>query len=347
MVNRLIMDLQAHLSKNSGIERFLFSQYRFIFMPEDRIIMPFSASGKGNVIRGAFGTTLRHLCCANRYSGDCSICDIRQECVYQIIFDPVEPYGPKRMKNIPRGFIVKPPLNNETEYTIERPFVFDMVLIGRIMEYIPWIVVPLNELGRLGIGKERGRFTLKEILKIGAEGETTKVYDSKTGTFSDSNEPITGRQILKKADEIKTREITIEFLTPTRIRFNPEGKKGESVIIKKPQFHHILRRLRDRISTLCLAYLGAPMDMDFRGIVERAKDVRVLDMDIRWVDAKRISRTQFNHSGGHAIHDKSGFVGKITFEGDLKEFLPLLVLGEYIHVGEDAVFGSGWFRIIK
>jgi len=65
------------------------------------------------------------------------------------------------------------------------------------------------------------------------------------------------------------------------------------------------------------------------------------------VDAKRISRTQFNHSGGHAIHDKSGFVGKITFEGDLKEFLPLLVLGEYIHVGEDAVFGSGWFRIIK
>ncbi|MGQ9570948.1 MAG: CRISPR system precrRNA processing endoribonuclease RAMP protein Cas6 [Thermodesulfovibrionales bacterium] len=35
------------------------------------------------------------------------------------------------------------------------------------------------------------------------------------------------------------------------------------------------------------------------------------------------------------------------FEGDLTEFLPLILLGEYLHVGEGAVFGNGWYRIEK
>lgn len=42
-------------------------------------------------------------------------------------------------------------------------------------------------------------------------------------------------------------------------------------------------------------------------------------------------------------HDLSGFVGNITFEGDLTEFWP--VLGQYLHVGDNAVFGRGWYKI--
>jgi CRISPR/Cas system endoribonuclease Cas6 (RAMP superfamily) len=44
-------------------------------------------------------------------------------------------------------------------------------------------------------------------------------------------------------------------------------------------------------------------------------------------------------------HDLSGFVGEIVFEGELEPFLPYLRLGEYLHVGKNAVFGNGWFRI--
>lgn len=36
-----------------------------------------------------------------------------------------------------------------------------------------------------------------------------------------------------------------------------------------------------------------------------------------------------------------GFVGEVTYEGDLGEFLPLLILGQYTHVGKYAVGAMG------
>jgi hypothetical protein len=45
------------------------------------------------------------------------------------------------------------------------------------------------------------------------------------------------------------------------------------------------------------------------------------------------------------IPNQSGFIGRITFEGNLKEFLPLILAGEYVHIGDDAVFGNGWYKV--
>lgn len=41
-----------------------------------------------------------------------------------------------------------------------------------------------------------------------------------------------------------------------------------------------------------------------------------------------------------------GFIGSITFEGDFKEFIPFLLLGEYVHVGKGTSFGLGKYEII-
>lgn len=55
---------------------------------------------------------------------------------------------------------------------------------------------------------------------------------------------------------------------------------------------------------------------------------------LRWIKRRR-----------KGVHDQSGFTGEITSEGDLQEFLPLIVIGEYIPVGDDAVFGNGWYSL--
>ncbi len=41
-----------------------------------------------------------------------------------------------------------------------------------------------------------------------------------------------------------------------------------------------------------------------------------------------------------------GFVGEVTYEGNLQEFLPLLILGRYTHVGKYAVWGNGRYEIV-
>jgi len=38
-------------------------------------------------------------------------------------------------------------------------------------------------------------------------------------------------------------------------------------------------------------------------------------------------------------------VGRAVYEGPLGDFLPLLLLGELIHVGKGTVFGQGRFEL--
>lgn len=40
-----------------------------------------------------------------------------------------------------------------------------------------------------------------------------------------------------------------------------------------------------------------------------------------------------------------GLLGRATYAGDLRPYLPLLVLGELVLGGKGAVFGNGQYRI--
>ena len=52
------------------------------------------------------------------------------------------------------------------------------------------------------------------------------------------------------------------------------------------------------------------------------------------------------HSGRIKKLKMGGFLGEITFEGDLAEFLPFLKLGEYLHIGKGTVYGLGKYEIV-
>jgi CRISPR/Cas system endoribonuclease Cas6 (RAMP superfamily) len=40
-----------------------------------------------------------------------------------------------------------------------------------------------------------------------------------------------------------------------------------------------------------------------------------------------------------------GLIGSITYEGKFDKFLPLLKLGEFIHIGKNTTFGLGKYKI--
>lgn len=42
-----------------------------------------------------------------------------------------------------------------------------------------------------------------------------------------------------------------------------------------------------------------------------------------------------------------GFLGDITFEGNIEPFMPLIKAGEILHVGKGAGFGLGKYEITK
>ena len=40
-----------------------------------------------------------------------------------------------------------------------------------------------------------------------------------------------------------------------------------------------------------------------------------------------------------------GFLGEITFEGELAEFMPFIELGELLHMGKGTIYGLGMYEI--
>ncbi|MCX8118672.1 MAG: CRISPR system precrRNA processing endoribonuclease RAMP protein Cas6 [Desulfobacterota bacterium] len=318
------------------IERLYFSLYRFTFRPNFAI--RFFGQWKGSVLRGAFGSSLRRLACLNRDQETCDACSMQERCAYTLIFNPIDAGKIKRLKNLPRGFVIKPPLDGATEYTSATPLRFEMVLVGDRIRGLPYVIVPFKELGRFGIGLNRGRFSLDGI-EVLRGGRYDSIYDPETNVVSNFEAQIRGEDLLKRSEKFRGDRLTLRFLTPTRVRYNPTGRKGESRLVRDPEFHHLVRRLRDRINALSVSYCGGPLEVDFSGLAERATKVMKVHSNLEWVGMRRRSRTQ------ETYHDQSGFIGEMTFEGDLEEFLPLLLAGEYLHVGEDAVFGNGWYEI--
>ena len=41
-----------------------------------------------------------------------------------------------------------------------------------------------------------------------------------------------------------------------------------------------------------------------------------------------------------------GLIGKISFKGNLEEFMPLIQLGEFIHAGKGTSFGLGRYELL-
>ncbi len=105
-----------------------------------------------------------------------------------------------------------------------------------------------------------------------------------------------------------------------------------------PQFPAFVKRLRDRVNALAYFYCGEALDLDFRELGERAEKVKEVAVKSRWIDRSRRTRRGEQQN-------LSGFIGEVTYRGDLAPFLPLLLLGEYIHVGKNAAFGNGWYRL--
>ena len=93
------------------------------------------------------------------------------------------------------------------------------------------------------------------------------------------------------------------------------------------------------MSALAAFYGDGPLEIDFAGVTRAAERVRTVDCQTTWERrTRRPARTG-------EVHETSGFVGEAVYEGELGTWMPLLRLGEAVHVGKYAVWGNGWFTV--
>lgn len=312
---------------NSG---FYISYFRLTLEPREPIRLP--RFNKGITLRGAFGSSFRRLVCVDQ-KADCSNCMVHPSCPYGFIFSPRIPENAERLRlnrDIPRPFVIKPPLEAREIYEPGEALSFGLVVVGRARGFLPYFLLSFRDLGERGIGVGRGRFNLKrvEILDSVGHAEPVLKEGDTTVRVPDIRIRLEDKEILP-GDPF--REITLRFLTPVLIK-----QDGRWV---PPTFGALLRRLRDRINALCYFYCGKPLDLDFKAIGEASDEIRVSYQDLRWVEESRYSR----HRGIRQAH--KGYVGVVRYKGEMGPFLPLVAMGQYVHVGKASAFGQGWYRI--
>ena len=77
---------------------------------------------------------------------------------------------------------------------------------------------------------------------------------------------------------------------------------------------------------------------DFKDLAIRS-DALGSDKNLHWRDWSRYSSRQQQKM------DLGGVLGSWRLSGDLSPFLPFLHIGQWLHVGKEAAFGLGLYRL--
>lgn len=325
-----------------GLDSFRVARVTLTLEAKDRLRLP---AYKGSVLRGGFGHVFRKVACTVR-GGECPPCILKAACPYAYIFETPPPSDSailRKYPHAPHPFIIEPPLDTTTIYDPGTPLTFGLVLIGKAIDYLPYFIYAFEELGRLGIGRDRGTFRLTEARGEAACGEAETwrpIYSGDSRILTNGFLIRTGRDLFHDHAHVDDpvhahehdHEVALHLLMPMRLRF-------DEALVNRLDFHVLIRNLLRRLSALSYFHCGRQLDLDFKGLIAQAQEVKIEKGELRWVDWTRYSNRQKRKIR------MGGLIGQVTYSGPLAEFLPFLRLGELVHVGKGTVFGLGKYQI--
>ncbi len=160
-----------------------------------------------------------------------------------------------------------------------------------------------------------------------------ELYSGPDDRFAEPRSPVTGGELAARYRDASPTQLTLSFLTPTRLKFQGHLLKAA------PPFHVIVRRQLDRIAEMSQFFHDTPLALDMRAWKRRAEAVRLVHSQVVPYDWERYSNRQRTRM------KLGGVVGSATYAGEVAPFLPLLALGEWLHVGKGATFGLGKYQI--
>ncbi|MBA4369033.1 MAG: CRISPR-associated protein Cas6 [Desulfobacterium sp.] len=306
----------------------LFGRYGFTSRLETDAELP---SYKGSTFRGVFGRALKKVVCALRQQ-ECDECILKTKCIYTQVFEtPASGESlDSRIVSPPHPFVIEPPLSDKSHYPAGDLFDFNLLLMGEANNFLPYFIYAFEQMGEIGIGKKinnhRGRFLLDQVQCGGSVIYTSACRKLNKAGTSESLQ----LQVPKNHRE-KSLQLRLILETPLRLKFNNKFQASLP-------FHVLIRAMLRRVSSLMNAYGDGEPALDYRGLVQRAENIQMIDNHLSWYDWQRYSFRQ------DAKMLMGGMVGSATYEGNIDEYLPLFDFCEQVHIGKQTTFGLGKFK---
>ncbi|MCK9406454.1 MAG: CRISPR system precrRNA processing endoribonuclease RAMP protein Cas6 [Methanothrix sp.] len=298
----------------------------------------------GNTLRSGFGAHLRSLVCIQRAADGaketaaCENCPLQKACVYDYFYNSHPPEGVKvlrKQNDIPRPFVFDPPISGRHSAGSANDFRF--TLIGQGVEYLPYFLLALRNLGESGMSQGYrlgyGKYCIESVDSIGF-GTRNNIFSGDT-VFNRAI-PLSYQEMLKGSAEHRG-DLVVRFLTPAQI-------KEDDRFTAAPSFRGLISRLLFRANALAEFY-GSGMLYDNEqvlAILGACRLVSIAGANTKEVRAKRY----FHKQKMKKLSIPPFFVGEITYRGEFsREVMALLELGRLIHVGKMATFGNGMYEV--
>lgn len=286
----------------------------------------------GSTVRGVVASSFRHLVCVTQ-APTCNGCLLLRRCPYPYIFEtPPPPHLPdalqKRFHQAPRPYILDVPMVYAGETTLE----LGLVLVGRALDFLPYFLYVLQETGKGGIGRRRVPYRLVSVVD-GSTANGPVIFRAEEGVVQDTVQALT-LESLQYPDDSQVQQVTLEFLTPLRIKKYGGYQEGGGRL----EFPILVDLLLGRIEALAVFHCGEDWAPN-AALREAARSVQVV---ARHLALQRLERYSNRRQQRLPMH---GLLGTLSLTGDLTVFLPLLRMGEYLHIGAGTAFGLGRYRL--
>jgi hypothetical protein len=297
---------------------------------------------KGSALRGGFGNAFKKAVCLTR-TLDCPPCFMQKQCAYYSIFESkIE----KRLADMlriggdaPHPFVLLPPLTAGNTFAKGERLAFQLTVIGKAIEQLPFFLLALDLLGReIGLGSSKGKFKLAAVFdstgKLVFDGEKKMVYTPMR--------ILSAKEILEEPTNTNGT-LRLNFQTPVRIK-STYKRDGQHLLklSRAEDFQVLVESLYHRLFTLAQLYcVETPQAYDRKqcGTVP-LNDVALTHSSIQWIDWERYSNRQQTRM------KLGGFVGEAEFAGEaVAQYAPLFKLGEHLHLGKGSSFGLGKFVV--
>ncbi|MEO0114292.1 MAG: CRISPR system precrRNA processing endoribonuclease RAMP protein Cas6 [candidate division WOR-3 bacterium] len=289
----------------------------------DKLNLP---SYKGSVLRGAFGYAFRKTCCPfpNR---DCKECLLKSKCVYAYVFETPRPEGSavmRKYETIPHPFIIEPPLDTKTDYEPNDLLSFNLILLGKAIDFLPYFIYAFEAMAEKGLGKGRGKLAVQSV----NQGHKI-IYDGASKTLKST---VQEKELKTQKSRKPINQIGLRFLTPLRIIY--QDRLAQSL-----DFHIIIRNLLRRIGLLSYFHSEKPFEIDYQGLIQQALSIKTKTADLKRLEWARYSSRQ------ERLIKMAGLIGEAIYQGNLTPFIPYLKIGEKVHIGKGTVFGFGKYEL--
>jgi len=280
----------------------------------------------GSMLRGAFGRALRKLSCVTKMD-NCKACLLYQQCAYPKIFETPAPTNSdlQHFSAIPNPFIVEPPPMGEKRLQKGEEFNFGLVLIGQAIPHLPLIIYAWQKALQQGLGKDHAKVALQTVIFEPDQISEQVIYNSQQGELLP--QPQFDRPLLKPVERLSLR-----ILTPLRIQ-----QRGQ-VLSHTMQGRDFLMALVRRYYLLHEFHGENYQAPDFSALAQQAENIQC-KTQFHWYEWQRYSSRQKQKMVF------GGVLGELELAGDLNVFLPMLALGQWLHVGNKTTFGMGRYQI--